>query len=177
MTRDHLALISTELDIAPRQAAAVAELLDDGATVPFISRYRKEATGSLDEVAITAIRDRLEQLEALDKRREAIFKSLTERELLTPELKRGHRRRRRPWPPSRTSTCPTGPSAAPAPPSPGKRAWSPWRCGCWKRRQSRQSATSEEPVADAGGRIRRSGKGSRRRRGGPGRRARHHRRD
>ena len=88
MTRDHLALISTELDIAPRQAAAVAELLNDGATVPFISRYRKEATGSLDEVAITSIRDRLEQLEVLDKRREAIFKSLTERELLTPELKR-----------------------------------------------------------------------------------------
>ncbi len=88
MTRDHLALISSELDIAPRQAAAVAELLNDGATVPFISRYRKEATGSLDEVAITGIRDRLEQLEALDKRREAIFKSLTERELLTPELKR-----------------------------------------------------------------------------------------
>ena len=88
MTRDHLALVSSELDIAPRQAAAVAELLNDGATVPFISRYRKEATGSLDEVAITGIRDRLEQLEALDKRREAIFKSLTERELLTPELKR-----------------------------------------------------------------------------------------
>ena len=89
MTRDHLHIISSELDIATRQAAAVAELLNDGATVPFISRYRKEATGSLDEVAITAIRDRLEQLEGLDKRRAAIFKSLTERELLTPELKRG----------------------------------------------------------------------------------------
>jgi len=88
VTRDHLTLISSELDISPRQAAAVAELLNDGATVPFISRYRKEATGSLDEVAITGIRDRLEQLEGLDKRREAIFKSLIERELLTPELKR-----------------------------------------------------------------------------------------
>ena len=88
MTRDHLTLISSELDIAPRQVGAVAELLNDGATVPFISRYRKEATGSLDEVAITGIRDRLEQLEVLDKRREAIFKSLVERELLTPELKR-----------------------------------------------------------------------------------------
>ncbi len=88
MTRDHLATISAELAIAPRQAAAVAELLNDGATIPFISRYRKEATGSLDEVAITGIRDRLEQLEGLDKRREAIFKSLAERELLTSELKR-----------------------------------------------------------------------------------------
>ncbi|MEN8005835.1 MAG: Tex family protein [Candidatus Krumholzibacteriota bacterium] len=88
VTRDHLQIISSELDIANRQVGAVAELLDDGATVPFISRYRKEATGSLDEVAITGIRDRLEQLAGLDKRRTAIFKSLTERELLTPELKR-----------------------------------------------------------------------------------------
>ena len=86
MTSDHLSTISTELDIAPRQAAAVAELLAAGATVPFISRYRKEATGSLDEVAITGIRDRLEQLEGLDKRRTAILKSLTERDLLTAAL-------------------------------------------------------------------------------------------
>ena len=88
MTRDHLQIIATELDLAPRQVGSVAELLAGGATVPFISRYRKEATSSLDEVAITGIRDRLEQLEGLDKRREAIFKSLTERDLLTPELKR-----------------------------------------------------------------------------------------
>ena len=89
MSRDHIGIIATELDIAPRQVGAVAELLNDGATVPFISRYRKEATGSLDEVAITGIRDRLEQLEVLDKRREAILKSLAERELLTPELQQG----------------------------------------------------------------------------------------
>ncbi len=88
MIHDHLAIIASELDLAPRQVGAVAELLAGGATMPFISRYRKEATGSLDEVAITGIRDRLEQLEGLDKRREAIFKSLTERDLLTPELKR-----------------------------------------------------------------------------------------
>jgi uncharacterized protein len=88
VTSDHLSIISTELDIATRQAAAVAELLAGGATVPFISRYRKEATGSLDEVAITGIRDRLEQLEGLDKRRVAILKSLTERDLLTAELER-----------------------------------------------------------------------------------------
>ena len=55
--------------------------------MPFIARYRKEATGSLDEVQITAIRERLGQLEELDKRREAILKSLEERELLTEELK------------------------------------------------------------------------------------------
>lgn len=67
--------------------AATIALLDDEATVPFIARYRKEATGSLDEVAITAIRDRLGQLRELDKRREAILKSLDERDLLTAELK------------------------------------------------------------------------------------------
>lgn len=66
---------------------ATAELLAGGATIPFIARYRKEATGSLDEVAITAIRDRLNQLEELDDRRESIIKSLEERELLTDELK------------------------------------------------------------------------------------------
>ena len=54
--------------------------------MPFIARYRKEATGLLDEVAIMAVRDRLDQLAELDKRREAILKSLAERELLTEEL-------------------------------------------------------------------------------------------
>ncbi len=66
---------------------AAAELLEDGATIPFISRYRKEVTGSLDEMAITAIRNRLNQLRELDARRESIIKSLQEREQLTEELK------------------------------------------------------------------------------------------
>ncbi len=83
----HLQAIATELGVPVRQVLATAELLDGGATVPFISRYRKEATGGLDEVQVTAVRDRLEQLGELDKRREAIVKSLVERELLTPELK------------------------------------------------------------------------------------------
>ena len=87
MNQTHIAKISSELSLKPNQVAAAAELLDGGATVPFISRYRKEATGSLDEVAITAIRDRLSQLKELDERREAIIKSLEERELLTDELK------------------------------------------------------------------------------------------
>ena len=61
-------------------------LLDEGATVPFISRYRKEVTGSLDEVQVANIRDRVQQLRDLDKRREAILKSLTEMGKLTAEL-------------------------------------------------------------------------------------------
>ena len=83
----HYSIISGELNIRDRQVQAVAALLEEGATVPFIARYRKEATGSLDEVAITAIRDRLDQLRELDKRRDAILKSLDERGLLTGELK------------------------------------------------------------------------------------------
>ncbi len=70
----------------PAQVRATASLLADGATVPFVARYRKEATGSLDEVAVGAIRDRLAQLAALDARREAIADSLRERNLLTSDL-------------------------------------------------------------------------------------------
>jgi protein Tex len=87
MNSEHITRIAEELEIGARQVEATANLLSEGATVPFISRYRKEATGSLDEVAVTGIRDRLEQMEVLDKRREAILKSLVERELLNPELK------------------------------------------------------------------------------------------
>ena len=78
--------IANELNIQPRQVKATIELLDDGGTVPFIARYRKEATGSLDEVFVANIRDRLLQLQELDKRREAICKSLEERALLSEEL-------------------------------------------------------------------------------------------
>jgi uncharacterized protein len=83
----HVIQIAAELGIKVGQVQATAELLEGGATVPFIARYRKEATGSLDEVAITAIRTRLTQLAELDARREAILSSLQERGLLTDELK------------------------------------------------------------------------------------------
>jgi uncharacterized protein len=87
MATSHIEKISTELDLKISQVDAVAVLLEDGATVPFIARYRKEATGSLDEVMVTAIRDRLQQLRELDQRRESILKSLTEHGHLTDELK------------------------------------------------------------------------------------------
>jgi len=83
----HIPKIAQELNLSPKQVQTTAGLLNEGATVPFIARYRKEATGSLDEVAITAVRDRLNQLMELDKRREAILKSLEERGQLTDELK------------------------------------------------------------------------------------------
>ncbi len=86
MSLKNLELIAKELNVSFKQVDAVVELLDEGATVPFISRYRKERTGSLDEVAITSIRDRITQLRELDKRKEAILKSIENQEKLTPEL-------------------------------------------------------------------------------------------
>lgn len=80
--------IAKELSIRSQQVANTAELLKGGATIPFIARYRKEYTDSLDEVAIMKIRDSLDQLEALDKRREAILLSIEEQGLLTDELRK-----------------------------------------------------------------------------------------
>ncbi len=78
--------IAQELQIRPNQVKATLELLDAGGTVPFISRYRKEATGELDEVQVAGIRDRVEQLRDLDKRKDAILKSIQEQGKLSPEL-------------------------------------------------------------------------------------------
>ena len=80
--------IARELHLAGERVEATVGLLDDGATVPFIARYRKEHTGSLDEVAITSIRDRLSQLRELRDRREAILASLEKRGLLSEELRK-----------------------------------------------------------------------------------------
>lgn len=82
----HQHKIAKELGVLEKQVSATVDLLDEGATIPFISRYRKEVTGSLDEVQVSAIRDRITQLRDLDKRREAILKSLEELGKLTPEL-------------------------------------------------------------------------------------------
>jgi len=86
MNETYIKKVATELNLQPRQVASTAKLLAEGATVPFISRYRKEATGLLDEVAVTNIRERLIELAGLDQRRESIIKSLTERNLLTDAL-------------------------------------------------------------------------------------------
>ena len=79
--------IAAELQIKAHQVDATVKLLDEGGTVPFISRYRKEATGELDEVKVAAIRDRVLQLRELAKRKEAVLKSIEEQGKLTPELK------------------------------------------------------------------------------------------
>ncbi|MDP4720249.1 MAG: RNA-binding transcriptional accessory protein [Akkermansiaceae bacterium] len=84
----HLELIARETGISLSSVTATAKLLAEGATIPFISRYRKEATGMLDEVQIQAVRDRMLQLAELDSRRASILKSLDERKLLSDELKK-----------------------------------------------------------------------------------------
>jgi protein Tex len=90
MTKDkHHNRIAAALQISMQQVAATAELLTEGATVPFISRYRKEMTGSLDEIQVTAVRDLVAKFTELDKRRKTIIASLTERDLLTDALKSG----------------------------------------------------------------------------------------
>ncbi len=80
--------IAQEYSLNTQQVAATAKMFAEGATVPFIARYRKEATGGMDEVQILQVRDRLVQLGDLEKRRDAIIKSLEERKLLTAELKK-----------------------------------------------------------------------------------------
>ncbi|HSV31753.1 MAG TPA: Tex-like N-terminal domain-containing protein, partial [Atribacteraceae bacterium] len=87
MEKIHQELIAQKLALPSRQVAAVVDLLDEGSTVPFIARYRKEATGGCDEVMIAAIRDRIARLRELEKRREAILSGLEERGQLTDELK------------------------------------------------------------------------------------------
>ncbi len=84
---EHISIIAAELDLKPEQVQATSDLLGQGGTVPFIARYRKETTGSLDELAITAIRDRLRQLEELDARKASVLKSLEDNGHLTDELK------------------------------------------------------------------------------------------
>jgi len=87
MNENNVKKVAKKLNLGNPSVMAVAALLEEGATVPFIARYRKEATGSLDEVAIAAIRDKLLQIAELDKRRDAILKVLMERNILTEELK------------------------------------------------------------------------------------------
>lgn len=82
----HAHLISKDLQLSEKQVETTIELLQSGATVPFIARYRKDQTSGLDEVQILAIEKQMRQLAALGQRRTAIFKSLKERDLLSAEL-------------------------------------------------------------------------------------------
>ena len=84
----HVRLIAEELGISENQVKSTLLLFAQGDTIPFVARYRKEATGGLDEVQLAAIRDRKNKLDEFDKRRASILSTLTENELLTDELRR-----------------------------------------------------------------------------------------
>ena len=81
-------LIASELHLSEHAVENTLKLLDEGCTIPFISRYRKERTGGLDEVQITAISDRIERLKETLKRKETILKTISELDKMTPELKK-----------------------------------------------------------------------------------------
>ena len=87
MTEKHIEIITKSLSISDIQVRNTINLLNQGATVPFISRYRKEATGSLDEVQVLSVKDQYEKLLEVDKRRDAIVKSIEEQGKLTDELR------------------------------------------------------------------------------------------
>ena len=86
MTTHFHQIIAKELRLADEQVARTIQLLEEGATIPFISRYRKEWTGGLDEIQIGAIQERLEQLKELEKRKETVLRVISEQDKLTPEL-------------------------------------------------------------------------------------------
>ncbi|MDP4207693.1 MAG: Tex family protein [Bacteroidota bacterium] len=87
MTEKHIEIIAKNLAVAQWQVKNTIKLLEEGATVPFISRYRKEATGTLDEVQVLAVKEQYGKLLEVDKRRDAILKSIDEQEKLTDELR------------------------------------------------------------------------------------------
>ncbi len=79
-------LLAQQINVHTLQVAAAIELLDDGNTIPFIARYRKEATGGLDEQQLRQVQDGIGKLRALDERRQTILKTIEEQDQLTPEL-------------------------------------------------------------------------------------------
>src|ERR1051325_11447180 len=85
--RKNILKIASALNTDAKNVTATVQLLDEGSTVPFISRYRKEMTGSLDEVAIMKIRDEMDRLRTLDGRKETILKTIEEQGKLTDELR------------------------------------------------------------------------------------------
>ena len=80
--------IANELSIRPEQVKATIDLINEGATIPFIARYRKEKTGALDDTQLRKLEERLNYITELNDRRDAIVKSITEQDKLTPELEK-----------------------------------------------------------------------------------------
>ena len=124
-----ITILAKEFNLRPEHVQAVIEMLDAGNTIPFIARYRKEKTGSMDDQLLRDLAERLEYLRNLEKRREEIAKALEEQGVLTDELTLALQK-------AQTLAelediyRPFRPSAAPGPPSPRNGDWNPWPCGC-----------------------------------------------
>src|SRR5512140_368430 len=86
-TNKNIVLVARKLGLQEWQVENTIRLMDGGATIPFISRYRKEMTGSLDEVKLMHIKEEYDRLRELDSRKEAVIKSIEEQEKMTPELR------------------------------------------------------------------------------------------
>ena len=87
MNKEYVSIIVRETGLKEHQVENTLKLLENGATIPFISRYRKESTGGMDEVQVTEVSNALERLEELSKRKETVLNTIESQDKLTPELK------------------------------------------------------------------------------------------
>lgn len=126
MTNVFHTLIARFLQIPEGQVERTIGLLNEGATIPFISRYRKEVTGGLDEVQIGAIKDQLDKLTELSKRKETILATIEEQEKLTPRSSGNASRNLGIAPRSRIYISLTNRNGSPRRRSHAEKDWSPW---------------------------------------------------
>ncbi len=120
---DIIAKLAKELQIRVQQAEAAVTLIDEGNTIPFIARYRKEATGALNDEVLRNLSERLTYLRNLEEKKEQVLASIEEQDKLTEELRQQILA-------AETLVAveaPTAPSGVPAPRLPRRRAWSHWR--------------------------------------------------
>ena len=88
MQTQFFSIISKSLNISEKQVTNTVKLLEEGATIPFISRYRKEVTGALDEIQVAAVKDAFDKLTELAKRKETVISTIEGRDKMTPELRK-----------------------------------------------------------------------------------------
>ena len=130
---DIIQTLAQELDKAPQHVENVVRLLDEGNTIPFIARYRKELHGAMDDTSLRTLEERLQYLRGLEERREAVKRSIDEQGKLTDELAAAIDSAKT------TSTGPTSKSAALEPLRQRKRGWSRWRRCCSRRSETAPS--------------------------------------
>lgn len=140
---DIIASLTSELNVGRGQVEAAVKLIDEGNTIPFIARYRKEATGSLNDEVLRTLDERLRYLRGLEEKKAQVMASIADQGKLTGELKKKIGEAG-PWWRWTTFTCPTVPRERHGPAWPGNGDWSPWQTGSpprtqeplWRTRQS-----------------------------------------